>query len=121
MKVSGQLDTPATFSPEKDLPVPTRQRFVTRINISALAWNLIRTVLPVDSHCTDCEQVPEKAKGFSSSLSVQTGSEAHPASYPKCTGGPLSWVKHGRDVTLTTYVHLMPMSRMSRSYASSPS
>jgi hypothetical protein len=31
---------------------------------------------------------PAEAKDFSSSLYVQTSSEAHPASYPMGTGGP---------------------------------
>jgi phosphotransferase system HPr-like phosphotransfer protein len=45
---------------------------------------------------------PAEAKDFSSSLSVQTGSEAHPAS---CSMGirVLSLgLKRGRDVTLTS-------------------
>jgi hypothetical protein len=33
---------------------------------------------------------PAGAKDFSSSLCVQTGSEAHPASCPMGTGGPFS-------------------------------
>jgi len=31
---------------------------------------------------------PTRAKDFSSNLCVQTGSEAHPASYPMVSGGP---------------------------------
>jgi hypothetical protein len=53
---------------------------------------------------------PAGAKDFSSILCVQTGSGAHPASYPMGTGG----------VTLTTHPHLVPRLRMSRSYTSSP-
>jgi len=42
---------------------------------------------------------PAGAKDFSSSLCVQTGSGAHPASYPVGTGGPVSGGKArpGRD------------------------
>jgi hypothetical protein len=42
---------------------------------------------------------PAGAKDFSSSLCVQTGSGAHPASYPKGTGGsfPGGKVRLGRD------------------------
>jgi hypothetical protein len=42
---------------------------------------------------------PAGAKDFSSSLFVQTGSEAHPASCPMGTGGPFSGGKArpGRD------------------------
>jgi hypothetical protein len=38
---------------------------------------------------------------FSSSLCVQTGSGAHPASCAMSTGGPFPGVKCGRGVTLT--------------------
>jgi hypothetical protein len=42
---------------------------------------------------------PTGVEDFSSSLCVQTGSEAHPASYPMCTGGPFPGGKarSGRD------------------------
>jgi hypothetical protein len=63
---------------------------------------------------------PAGAKVFSSNLYVQTGSEAHPASCRVDTGGPFPGAKRGRGVTLTTHPHLMPRSRMSRSYTSSP-
>jgi hypothetical protein len=59
---------------------------------------------------------------FSSSPWVQTGSGAHPASYPMGTmgtGGSFPGVKRGRGVTLTIHPHLVPRLRMSRSYASS--
>jgi hypothetical protein len=49
---------------------------------------------------------PAEAKDFSSSLCVQTGSEAHPASYPVGTGGPFPGVKRGRGVSLTAHPHL---------------
>jgi hypothetical protein len=56
---------------------------------------------------------PTGAEDFSSSPCVQTGSGAHPASYPMGTGGPFpgSKARPGRGVTLTS---------MSRSYTSSP-
>jgi hypothetical protein len=63
---------------------------------------------------------PAEAKDFSSNLCVQTGSGAHPASCTMDTGGPSPGVKRGRGVTLTIYLHLVPRSRMSRSYTSSP-
>jgi hypothetical protein len=49
-------------------------------------------------------------KGFSTSLYVQISSEAHPASYPMATGVLSLGAKRGRDVTLTTYLHLVPRS-----------
>jgi hypothetical protein len=58
-------------------------------------------------------------KNFSSNLCVQTGSD-HPASCTMGTGGPFPGAKRGRGVTLTTHPHLVPRSRMSRSYTSSP-
>jgi hypothetical protein len=63
---------------------------------------------------------PVEAKDFSSSHCVQTGSGAHPASCTMGTGGPLPRVKRGLGVTLTTHPHLVPRSRMIRSYTSSP-
>jgi hypothetical protein len=57
---------------------------------------------------------PAGAKDFSSNLCVQTGSGAHPASYTMGTGGLSPGVKRGRGVT--THPHLVPRSRMSRSY-----
>jgi hypothetical protein len=61
-----------------------------------------------------------ETKGFSSSLRVQTGSEAHPASYTMGTGGPFPGAKArpGRDPDDSP--HLVQRSRMSRSYISSP-
>jgi hypothetical protein len=46
----------------------------------------------------DRGSIPDRAEDFSSSLCVQTGSEAHPASYPMGTGGPFPGGKarHGR-------------------------
>jgi hypothetical protein len=63
---------------------------------------------------------PAETKYFSSTLCVQTGSGAHPASCPMGTGGPFLGVKRGRGVTLTTHPHLVPRSWMSRIYISSP-
>jgi hypothetical protein len=45
---------------------------------------------------------PAETKDFSSSLCVQTNSEAHSASYPMGTGSPFPGAKFGRGVTLTT-------------------
>jgi hypothetical protein len=63
---------------------------------------------------------PAGAKDFSSSLFVQTGSGAYPASCPMGTGGPFPGGKArpGRDADHLP--HLVPRSWMSRSYTSSP-
>jgi hypothetical protein len=63
---------------------------------------------------------PAGAKDFSSNLCVQTGSEAHPDSCTMGTGCPFPGAKRGRGVTLNTHPYLVPRSRMSRSYTSSP-
>jgi hypothetical protein len=59
---------------------------------------------------------PTEARGFSSSLYVQTSSGAHPTYYPVGTEGPFPGAKArpGRDTDHSS--HLMPRSRMSRSY-----
>jgi hypothetical protein len=63
---------------------------------------------------------PAGANDFSSNLRVHTGSEARPASCTVDTGGHFPGTKRGRGVTLTTHRHLVPRSRMSRNYTSSP-
>jgi hypothetical protein len=62
---------------------------------------------------------PAEAKNFSSSLCVQTISEALPASYPIVRESFVG-VKRGRGVTLTTHPHLVPRSRMNSRYTSFP-
>jgi hypothetical protein len=62
---------------------------------------------------------PARTKDFSSNHCVQTGSVAHPASCTMGTGGPFPGAKRSRGVTLTNHPHLVPKSRMSRSYTSS--
>jgi hypothetical protein len=59
-----------------------------------------------------------EAKDFSSSLCVQTSSEAHPASYPMGTGGSFSESKErpGRDADHSH--HLVLRSRMRTNYTS---
>jgi hypothetical protein len=59
-------------------------------------------------------------KYFSSSLRVQTSSEAHAASYPMGTGGPFPGDKGRLGVRLTTQTHPEPRSRMSWSSTASP-
>jgi hypothetical protein len=50
---------------------------------------------------------PAETKDFSSSLCVQTDSEAHPTCYTIGTGGLYPGLKRGRGVTLTTHHHLV--------------
>jgi hypothetical protein len=73
-----------------------------------------------DYRLEDRGSIPAEAKDFSSSLCVQTSSEAHPAAYPMGTGGSLAGVQRGRGVMLTTHPSLVPRSRMSGIYTSSP-
>jgi hypothetical protein len=57
---------------------------------------------------------------FSSSLCVQISSGAHPASCPMGTAGPFPGAKVRPRGDADTHPHLVPRSRMSRSYISSP-
>jgi hypothetical protein len=52
------------------------------------------------------------AGNFSLHHRVQTGSEAHPASYPVGTRGYFPGGKAAGGVKLTTYLHLVPRSRI---------
>jgi hypothetical protein len=68
----------------------------------------------------DRGSVPDKGKEFSSSLCVQTGSGAHPASCTMGTGGPFPRGKTRPESDADNSPHLMPRSWMSRSYTSFP-
>jgi hypothetical protein len=72
-----------------------------------------------DDRAIEVRSTPE-VKDFSSSLCVQIGSAAHPASCSMGTGGPFPGGKArpGRDTDHSP--HLVPKSRMSRSYTSFP-
>jgi hypothetical protein len=63
---------------------------------------------------------PAEAKDFSCSLCVQTSYEENQASYPMGTRGHFPEVYRGRGMMLTIHPHLLPWSRMSKSYTSSP-
>jgi hypothetical protein len=52
--------------------------------------------------------IPPETKDISSSLCVQTTSEAHQAAYPVGTGVFSPGVKRGRCLTLITHPHLVP-------------
>jgi hypothetical protein len=73
----------------------------------------------LDGRAIEVRSPAEAKRHFSSILCVQTGSGAHPASCTMGTVGPFPGLKRGRGVTLTTHPHLVPRSRMSRSYTSS--
>jgi hypothetical protein len=73
----------------------------------------------------DRSSAPGGWKGFSSTLCVHTGSEAHLASRAMETGGGGVWglsleVKRSRDVKLTAHAYLLPRSRTNRSFTLSP-
>jgi hypothetical protein len=72
-----------------------------------------------DYRLEDRISISGKGKEFSSSLCVQTSSEAHLSSCPMGTGVLSQGVKRGQGVTPTTHSHLVPRSRISRSYNSS--
>jgi hypothetical protein len=62
-----------------------------------------QSVQCLTTDCTIEVRYAEEAKDFSSSLHVETSSEAHPASYPMGNGGVSPGVKRGRGVTMTTH------------------
>jgi hypothetical protein len=62
----------------------------------------LKSILTLFSHV--CLRIPVQAKGFSSSLCVQTSFVANPVSCPMGTGkGPSPKVKRGLRVMLTTH------------------
>jgi hypothetical protein len=63
---------------------------------------------------------PAGAEAFPSNVCVQTDSGDHPGSCTMGTGVLSPGVKCGRGVKLTTRLHLVPRSCMSRSYIFSP-
>jgi hypothetical protein len=64
---------------------------------------------------------PAEANNFSSSLCVQTGSGAHPASSTKGTGCHFPGGKARPGLDADHSPHLVPRPRMSRSYTPLPS
>jgi hypothetical protein len=64
--------------------------------------------------------IHNRGKSFSFSLCVQTSSEAHPASYPIGTMGTFPGCKAQLERDADHSPHLVPRSRMSRSYTSYP-
>jgi hypothetical protein len=62
----------------------------------------------------------QRRKDFSSSLCVQTALGPTQPPVQRVPGVLSPGLKRGRGVTLTTHPHLVPRSRMSRSYTSSP-
>jgi hypothetical protein len=79
----------------------------------------IDSMMP-DNRLDDWVRSPAEANDVFSSLCALTGSEDHPAPYSVGTGGPFPWVKArpGRDADHSP--HLVPRSRISRSYTASP-
>jgi hypothetical protein len=91
------------------------------VSITTVRGSLVSSGSTVSDYgLDDGVRSPAGAKDFSSSLCVQTGCGAHPASCTMGTGGPSPGVKRGRGVMLTTHLHLVQRSWMSRSYTSSP-
>jgi hypothetical protein len=76
-------------------------------------WTFQRYSIVSDYTLGDLGSIPAEAKDFCSSFCVQTSSVAHQVCHPV---GPFPGAKRGRGVTLTTQPHLVPRSRISRSY-----
>jgi hypothetical protein len=118
--------------PPVSLSPKAQDRFLIKLNFSdtCLFWPSLAHLRPgssvsivsgygLDDRAIDVRS-PAEAKNFSCSLCVQNGPAVHPASCPMGTGVLSPGLKRGRGVTLTTHPHLLPRSRMSRSYTSSP-
>jgi hypothetical protein len=100
-------------------------RNLKEIRWLVLSWH-IRAGVAKSVYCLTTEwatgvRSPAEAKNFSSSLCVQTRSEAHPVSNPMGTGGPFPGVKARPGSDADHSPHLSSRSWMSRSYTSSPS
>jgi hypothetical protein len=103
---------------EEKLSINFKCNFIsTEVDVKKHAFctgaGLAQSVYCLTTDWTTGVRSPAEAKDFSSSLCVQTSFETHPASYPMGTGCPFLGVNGGRGVTLTTYSHPMPRSRMS--------
>jgi hypothetical protein len=94
-----------------------RQLHTEGLHSLYLSQNVIRKI---KSRGTSRVRSLAEAEDFSSSLCVQTTSEADPAFYPMGPGSPFLGIKHGWGVTLATHPQLMLRSRVSRSYIASP-
>jgi hypothetical protein len=74
---------------------------MTHIYIN-LGAGVVKSVQCLTTDQTTGVQSPADVKDFSSSLCVETTSEAHPASYSMGTMGPLPGVQCSQSMTLTT-------------------
>jgi hypothetical protein len=73
---------------------------VTQLQFVLLSWaGVAQSVVCLTTDWTNGVRSPTEAEDFSSSLCVQIGSGAHPASCPMGTGGPFPGgkVRQGRD------------------------
>jgi hypothetical protein len=82
-------------------------KFIIGTNVSKGLVSSVGTA--TDYGLDDRGSNPAEAGNFSLRHHVQTGSGAHPASYPMCTGG--SFPRSGRGVKLITHPHLVPRSK----------
>jgi hypothetical protein len=100
----------------------TRSLLLLRLYLtSVIVWSWGSSVSIVSDYRVDDPVFnPRQRQRISSSLCVQTSSEAHPASCTMGTGDPFPGVKCRRGVMLTTLPHPVPRSRINRSYTSSP-
>jgi hypothetical protein len=105
-----------------------------RINDRQIYWeihpsihtkrNRVSTVSIVSDYGLDDRAIgvrsPSGENNFSFSLYIHIGSETHPAFCTMGTGSPFPGAKRGWGVTLTTHPHLVPRSKTSMRYTSSP-
>lgn len=74
-----------------------------------MSWCISTTVVS-DYEVYHRGSVPDRGRGFYSSLSVQTGPGADPPSWGMLQTVLFPEVKLGRDVMLITHTHLVPKS-----------
>jgi hypothetical protein len=104
--------------------------FFSKINHVTIKWNAIsvksffflfverdsilgKVTRLQDGQQKNCCSIPGRGKIISLIQSVHTGSGTHLASYWIRIGGPFPRGRIGRDVKLTSHLHIMPNLRMS--------
>jgi hypothetical protein len=99
--------------------LPKRVFSIKLHHFSALIFSpKIITVKYSASYAQDARRNAYKSSYKTEVPKLLTGSGAHSLLYNGYRG-PFPGLKHGQGVTLTTHPHLVPRSRMSRSYTSS--
>jgi hypothetical protein len=89
--------------------------FIYHYPSNSSLWIVLVNPLSSNSSPIEVRSLAE-VKEFSSSFCVQTGSGATHTPVQSVPGVLSTRLKHGRGVKLTTHPHLVPKSKMNRSY-----